>query len=67
MAWATLDGYVVRRTTAKAVGIAKVRDGLQGDLTWVPRGWCMDGDELAEGDTDVTMFEDRAEEKGLSF
>lgn len=67
--WATLDGYVVVRTTDKAVGLAKSSDVIdrRTELTWIPRGWCQDGDMLKEGDTDVTMFESQAEAKGLDF
>jgi len=63
--WVTLDGYVVRRTTAKAVGLTKEGAGYQADITWVPRGCMRDGDDLQEGDTDLECMEFKAVEKEL--
>lgn len=67
MAYVTLEGYIVRRTTDKAVALVKEGAGPRADLIWVPRGWCRDGSELEEGDTDIMMFDDRADDKGLDY
>ena len=67
MAYVTLEGYIVRRTTDKAIALVKEGAGFMADLTWVPRGWCQDGGNLEEGDTDIAVFEDRADEKGLDY
>jgi hypothetical protein len=69
-AYVTLDGYVVRRTSEKAVGIAKDMPGLSAaaaPLTWLPRSACTDGDALDVGDTDIVCAEWIAEERGLDF
>lgn len=64
----SLEGYVVRRTTEKAVGLAKSGSTiLHDDLTWVPRSVCEDGDALAEGDTDITVAEWFADKEGLDY
>lgn len=66
MTWATLDGYVVARTTEKAVAVAKAKAPAE-DWTWLPRAMCMDGDTLAIGDTDISIRESMADEKGLDW
>lgn len=50
-AYVTLDGYVVKRATEKAVGLAKASEPF-GELTWLPRSACTDGDTLGIGDTE---------------
>ena len=69
-AYVTLDGYVVRRVTEKAVGIAKDTKNPMGlpdrsDLVWLPRSACDQGDILDTGDTDIIVRESVADEKGL--
>lgn len=67
MAYVTVEGYIVRRVTEKAVALVKEGAGYQAELTWLPRGWCQDGDRLEVGDTGICVFEDRADEKGLDY
>ena len=67
MAYVTLEGYIVRRTTERAIALVKEGSGFMADLIWLPRGWCRDGDTLEEGDTDLIVFQDRADEKGLGY
>jgi hypothetical protein len=65
--YAVLDGYIIRRTTEKAIALVKEGAGPMADLIWVPRGWCRDGDTLEVGDTDLMVFTDRAIEKNLDY
>ncbi len=65
--YVTLDGYVVRRVTEKSIAVAKVAFGASGDLTWLPRSMCEDGENLDIGDTDISVVENIAEERGLDF
>ena len=66
---ATLEGYVVRRVTALAVGICKaaIPLGAQEELTWIPRSLCDDGENLEEGDTDIVVDRWKAEQEGLDY
>ena len=63
----TLEGYIVRRTTGKAVALVKEGAGFMADLLWVPRALCRDGDRLEEGDTDLEVAEFKADELGLDY
>lgn len=65
----TLEGYVVRRCTANAIGICKAVTplGLREDLTWVPRSLCEDGETLEEGDTDIVVAQWKADQEGLDY
>lgn len=68
--YVTLDGYVVRRTTPGAVGLAKAQVGLVNGgerIVWVPRSLCEDGFGLEEGDTDIVVQEWKAEQEGLDY
>ena len=67
MAYVTIDGYIVRRTTEKALGIVKEGAGPQADPIWVPRACCESGDDLDVDDTDIIVFQNIAESKGLDF
>lgn len=62
----TLNGYVVARTTDKAIAIVKASQ-LASDWTWLPRSMCDDGHVLDVGDTDISVRENMAEEKGLDW
>ena len=73
-AYVTLDGYVVKRTTDKAIGIAKaIKDPLAArmaartELAWLPRSCMHDSDQVDEGDTGLIVREDMADEKGLDY
>lgn len=65
----TLDGYVVRLTTANAIGIEKARSSLtdKAEVIWLPRSVCEDGDTLSVGDTDICCFGSIADDKGLDY
>jgi hypothetical protein len=64
----TLEGYIVRRTTEKAIGIVKEDAGIQGgDLIWIPRSCCADGESIETGDTDLECALWKAEAEGLDF
>ncbi|MBU6430715.1 MAG: hypothetical protein KGR26_16975 [Cyanobacteria bacterium REEB65] len=68
--YASLDGYVIRRTTEGAVGIAKAQLGLVNGgehLTWIPRSLCEDGFRLEVGDTDILVETWKAEQEGLDY
>lgn len=65
--YVTLDGYEVRRTTEKAIGLVKEGAGYQADLIWVPRGCIRDGDRVETGETDLECMEFKAVEKELHF
>ncbi len=39
--------------------------GASGDLTWLLRSMCEDGGNLDIGDTDISVAENIAEERGL--
>ena len=56
----TLDGYVVRHATPRAVLLVKGTTEA-----WVPKSMCENGDELAAGDTDVSVAKWVAEREGL--
>lgn len=64
-----LDGYVVRRTTDAAVGIAKatVPLGRREELTWIPRSCCLDGEALEVGSDDLMIASWKAEQEGLDY
>jgi hypothetical protein len=66
MSWATLNGYLIVGKTDKAVAIRKVGNH-NADWIWLPRGWCQDGDSLDVGDTDLVVYENRADEKDLDW
>lgn len=65
----TLDGYVVRLATEKAIGIEKVRSDLiaKADVIWLPRAVCEDGDMLSVGDTDICCYRRVADDKCLDY
>lgn len=63
----TIEGYQVRRTTEKAVGLVKEGAGPTDDLIWVPRSCCRDGDILAVDDTQIECMEYMADDKGLDY
>lgn len=66
-AYATLDGYTVRKVTpGGAIGINKSNDPF-GTLTFLPIAACMDGDALGVGDTDIIVPERLADDKGLEY
>lgn len=65
--WATLDGYEVRYTTERAVGLAKATDDPDSSLIWVPRAMCQDGETLEKGHTDIIVQETMADAKGLVY
>lgn len=65
--YVTLDGYIVRHTTEKAVALVKEGAGFQADLVWVPRSCCREGDALDTGDTDIECVEWKAESEGLDY
>jgi hypothetical protein len=56
-----LDGSVVIRITARAVLVRK------DDLSelWIPWSVCIDGDELTEGDENISVRSWWAEQEGL--
>lgn len=64
---ATLEGYIIRRTTEKAIGLVKEGAGYMADLVWVPRSCCTDGETLEVGDTDIECLLYIAEDKGLDY
>ena len=64
--WTTIEGWEVRRVTEKAIALVKEGVGPLAELTWVPRSMCLDGDELAIGDTDIVVRSGIAVEKGLA-
>lgn len=66
-AYVTLDGYCVRVSREKAIGINKAKDFPDAPVTWLPRFACADGDQIDIGETDLTVREDIAEEKGLDY
>jgi hypothetical protein len=63
----TLEGYIVRRTTEKAIALVKEGAGYQADLIWVPRSCCHDGETLEIGDVDISCMQHMAEDKGLDW
>lgn len=63
--WTTIEGWEVRRATEKAVALVREGAGPMADLIWVPRSLCMDGENLAVGDTDIVVRDGIAIEKGL--
>lgn len=65
--YVTLEGYSIRRTTDKAIGLVKEGVGRQGNLIWIPRSCCRDGDTLETFDTDIEVQEWKAEELGLIY
>jgi len=69
MRYVSLDGYIVRRATERAVGLIKSSAPMPGlaPIAWLPRGWCRNGDILEEGDTDIECFDERADEKNLDY
>lgn len=66
-AYVTLDGYIVRRKTDQALGIRKAKEDPMGEVIWVPRSTCRDGDILDVGDTDIECMEFMAEQKDLDY
>jgi len=64
--YVTLDGYIVKAATEKAIGLCKEGDD-SGDLIWLPRSTCQDGDDITRGDEDVCVIEWKADQMGLDY
>jgi hypothetical protein len=62
MAYVSLDGYIVVRTTEQAV-LLRDRSGRD---TWIPRSQCEDGDALDIDDTDICVASWFASREGLA-
>ena len=58
-----LDDYEVIKASEKAVCIRKVN--RVGSGTWIPRSTIEDGDEIDEGDMDLSVQSWIAEKEGL--
>lgn len=62
--YVTLNGYVVKHATERAIGIVK-EASYNNDATWIPRRWVDNTDVLSVGDTDIIVARWKAEEEGL--
>lgn len=67
VAHVTVEGYIVRRQTDRAVALVKEGAGWQAELIWVPRASCHGGEILEVGDTDLQINQNMADEKGLDY
>ena len=65
-AYVAIDGYVVKKVTEKTIGVVKASNPF-GELVWLPRSTCADGDMLDLGETDISVAEWLAEDRGLDF
>lgn len=63
----TLDGYVVRNVTEKAVRVVKAGGGQGVDEAWIPKSLIQDGDTLLIGDTDIVLPLWKAGELNLDY
>lgn len=50
----SIDGYVIKRITERAIGIRKEND-QDADLIWVPKSQVEDADVLDVGDIDICV------------
>ncbi len=64
--YVTLNGYVVKHATERAIGIVK-EASYNNDATWIPRRWVDNTDVLSVGDTDIIVARWKAEEEGLTI
>jgi hypothetical protein len=63
----TLEGYIVRRTTEKAVALVREGAGYQADLIWVPRSMCREGERIDVHETDLEVAKFVADDRGLDY
>jgi hypothetical protein len=56
-----LDGSVVLRTSRRAV-LVRTDDLAE---VWIPKSVCIDGDDLEEGDKDISVRSWWAEQEGI--
>lgn len=61
----TLDDCEVIATTEKAIKVAWTDREGEIHEAWIPRSVCQDGDELGEGDRDISVAHWFADKEGL--